>query len=658
MKYRHLSEKEIQELKSRGCSSEEWSRISVNDDFVSCSISNVWFSGDIKLGSFTKKIDLPGGIQKSSGIYNSSIHNCTVGDNCLISNVGMLANYKIENDVIIENAGSILVNGKTSFGNGVELEILNEGGGRELKIYDKLTAQTAYMIVLYRHDQKLISNLHHLIDEYTAAKVSDMGLIQAHSFISNTTSIINVNAGPYTTISGAAKLENGSIISCAEAPIFIGTGVCASKFIIQSGSKVDNFVILDKCFVGQSVTLGKQLSAENSAFFCNCEGFHGEAVALFAGPYSVTHHKSTLLIAGLFSFYNAGSGSNQSNHMYKLGPLHQGILERGSKTGSFSYMLWPSKVGAFSAVIGKHYINFDSSDLPFSYISEENGKTILTPAMNLLTVGTKRDCEKWPARDKRKDPEKLDIINFDLFNPYIVGRMYRGMKILQDLYASAAKEQEFVNYNGLHINRLMLRTGTKYYEMGIKIFLGKALMNILDKLEFSTFEELKAGLDSNEGLVSEWVDLCGMLLSKENLNGIIDRVSTGGIKNIQELSESLHAVNAKYTYEEWHWAAKLIESRISKPIADITAGELVQIIKDWKENSIKLNNMVAKDAMREFDPLSKIGFGIDGSQNEKDEDFTAVRGTYEGNKFVKQLSKENAETEARAEKYIGVINKL
>ena len=49
---------------------------------------------------------------------------------------------------------------------------------------------------------------------------------------------------------------------------------------------------------------------------------------------------------------NAGSGSNQSNHMYKLGPIHQGTLERGAKTTSDSYILWPARVGAFSLVMG------------------------------------------------------------------------------------------------------------------------------------------------------------------------------------------------------------------------------------------------------------------------------------------------------------------
>jgi hypothetical protein len=115
------------------------------------------------------------------------------------------------------------------------------------------------------------------------------------------------------------------------------------KFIVCSDSVVTESTIVDKCFVGQGCYLGKHYSAENSLFFANCGGYHGEACSIFAGPFTVTHHKSTLLIAGIYSFMNAGSGSNQSNHMYKLGPIHQGIMERGSKTTSDSYLLWPAQ---------------------------------------------------------------------------------------------------------------------------------------------------------------------------------------------------------------------------------------------------------------------------------------------------------------------------
>lgn len=75
----------------------------------------------------------------------------------------------------------------------------------------------------------------------------------------------------------------------------------------------------------------------------------------------------------MFSFLNAGSGSNQSNHMYKLGPIHQGVVDRGSKTTSDSYILWPAHIGAFSLVMGRHVSHSDTSRLPFSYLIENAG---------------------------------------------------------------------------------------------------------------------------------------------------------------------------------------------------------------------------------------------------------------------------------------------
>ena len=291
-----------------------------------------------------------------------------------ISEVKNLTNYFIAENVAIENVGSLVMKGESTFGNGTEIEVLNEGGGRELPIFDRLSSQIAYLTVLYRHDKDFTGKLLGMIRDYSESKRSARGRIESGARIQDTLIIRNVSVGAYTTISGACLLEEGTITSCKEAPAFIGEGVIAKKFIILSGSRVDSGALIDKSFVGQSVKMGKQYSAENSLFFANCEAFHGEACSIFAGPYTVTHHKSTLLIASLFSFFNAGSGTNQSNHMYKLGPVHQGILERGSKTGSFAYLLLPCIVGAFTVVMGKHYANFDSSDFPFSYITEGKGQ--------------------------------------------------------------------------------------------------------------------------------------------------------------------------------------------------------------------------------------------------------------------------------------------
>jgi hypothetical protein len=247
--------------------------------------------------------------------------------------------------------------------------------------------------------------------------------------IKNADVIKNVRIGDYCSINGASRLENGSINSNEAAPVLIGANVICEDFIISSGSSVTDGTTLSRCFVGQACLLGHNYSASDSLFFSNCQGENGEACAIFAGPFTVTHHKSTLLIAGMFSFMNAGSGSNQSNHMYKLGPIHQGTLERGAKTSSDSYILWPARVGAFSLVMGRHVNHADTSDLPFSYLIEQDNTTYLVPGVNLRSVGTIRDAQKWPKRDKRTDPNRLDFINYNLLSPYTIQKMMKGRQI-------------------------------------------------------------------------------------------------------------------------------------------------------------------------------------------------------------------------------------
>ena len=56
---------------------------------------------------------------------------------------------------------------------------------------------------------------------------------------------------------------------------------------------------------------------------------------------------------------------------------------------------------------------------------------MLIPGMNFFTVGTMRDGEKWPTRDKRKNSDKLDLIIFDVLSPYIGQKMIRGGRCLQ-----------------------------------------------------------------------------------------------------------------------------------------------------------------------------------------------------------------------------------
>lgn len=652
MSYRNLQKEETDALTRQGCLSEDWSQVLVAHDFNSNYVHQVRFEGDVRLGIFNGQSVRAGNLSRSSGLYSSHIKNCEIKGEAYLSGVGLLANYLVENEVIIENVSSMTTEGETTFGGGTEIEVLNEGGGREIPLFDQLSSQIAYLMANYRHQAEMIAWLKALILKYTDTFKSGRGTIQSGCSIRNAGVIRNVRFGPMVEVSGAELLEEGSVIGCPEDPVSIGEGVIARNFIILSGSQVNSGAVLDKCFVGQGVRMGKQFSGENSLFFANCEAFHGEGVSLFAGPYSITHHKSTLMIAAMLSFYNAGSGTNQSNHMYKLGPLHQGILERGSKTGSFSYLLWPSRIGAFSVVMDKHGSNFDTSWFPFSYITLEGGRSMLTPAMNLFTVGTKRDSQKWPNRDRRKDPNKLDILNFEVLSPYIVGKIIRGSELLQELLDQASAEQKIVTFNGIGIKRLLLKTCRKYYQIALKKYYGDQLLSHLTDKSFENIEDLRSLFSVNQVSGEKWIDISGMLAPSASIDEIVEDLKNHQIDSIEKLSERLKIVHDSYHELAWGWYAQTLKSQLSINLDQITPGQLIEIIRDWQINSTKLNNMILKDAQKEFDSASRIGFGVDGDEETRDADFAAVRGTYEENEFIQKLKAENEEIENKAHFWI------
>jgi hypothetical protein len=643
--YRPLTAAEVAALEAGGSWAEDWSGVRVAEGFSPCAVRRCSFTGQVRLGAFGPAVAVPGG-SLPSGVRDSTLSNCAVGDGALVQGVGLLSDYDVGPGGCLLNCSRVSMDGESSFGNGVSIEVLNEGGGRELKVFERLSAQLAYLAVCYRHRPKLVAAIDRMAEQWAAKRMSARGSIGAGARVAGCGTLQCVAVGPAATVDGAVLLRNGTVCSRPEARTTVGAGVTAIDFIIGTGSTVDGGAMLSRCFVGQGCRIGRQFSAENSAFFANCEGFHGEAVAVLAGPYTVTHHKSTLLIAGMFSFYNAGSGTNQSNHMYKLGPLHQGVVERGSKTGSFSYLLWPARVGPFSVVIGKHYANFDSRNLPFSYVDEEDGRTVISPALNLFTVGTRRDGDKWPVRDRRTDPERLDLINFPVLSPLTVGRLMVGLAEITALYDAAPREQTYVTYRGASIRRLLCRTARKHYALAVKLYLGSILADRLEAADDLTAPDGAAG-------AGEWVDLLGLLAPKSEVEAFCDAVESGEVAGLAAAEGRLTAMHAAYAACEWAWAVEAWRQTAGKAPAEMTPEELAAAVGEWRDAAVKLNNMVLGDAEKEFVETSRIGFGVDGDESVRDADFESVRGTYDANKFVRQLREESEQIKARAERLIG-----
>lgn len=636
-----MTEDEILRLKSQSCLADDWEKVRVADGFSTEFVHHTRFSGEVKLGVFQGEFILPGGICKHSGLRHVTLHNVTVGDNCCIEHIqNYIANYEIGHDTFIENVDILLVDGVSRFGNGVEVSVLNETGGREVVITDKLSAHLAYIMALYRHRPELTARLKEIADYYSDKHAAAVGTIGSHVTILNTGSVRNVRVGDYACISGACRLSNGSINSNEAAPVRVGDGVICDDFILSSGSHVDDGAMLTRCFVGQACKLGHNYSASDSLFFSNCQGENGEACAIFAGPFTVTHHKSTLLIAGMFSFMNAGSGSNQSNHMYKLGPIHQGTLERGAKTTSDSYILWPARVGAFSLVMGRHVNHSDTSNLPFSYLIEQNNTTYLVPGVNLRSVGTIRDAQKWPKRDGRTDPDKLDFINYNLLSPYTVQKMFKGRETLLNLRHASGELSDIYSFHSAKIRNSSLVNGIRFYEIAIHKFLGNSVIKRLEGIDFCTDDEIRARLVPDTSIGSgEWVDISGLIAPKSEVDALTDAIEQGMVNKLKEINAKFERMHRNYYTYEWTWAYGKLEEFYGVKPENMTAADIIRIVEKWKEAVIGLDRMVYEDAKKEFSLASMTGFGADGSRLEKEMDFEQVRGDFESNPFVTAVLK-------------------
>ena len=633
--FRQLTDKEIATLTVYGCSAENWKQVMVVDNFSPDFVSNVHFSGNIFLGSFQKVFQKEGGLKKHSGVFNSVLHNCTIGNDVYIDKIkNYIANYEIADEAYIENVDLMMVDGLSSFGNGVKVATMIESGGREVSAFENLSSQFAYALILSRHDIEFIQKSEKIISDFVNTKKSEKGKIGYNTIIINCGSLKNISVGSFAKLEGVTFLENGTIVSTKESPTVVGYDVQCNDFIIQSGSSVTDGAMLTRCFVGQGVMIGKQFSAIDSLFFANCQGLHGEAVSIFAGPYTVTHHKSTLMLTAMYSFMNAGSGTNFSNHMYKLGPVHQGVTERGVKTSSGSYIMWPARIGAFSVVLGSHKGNPDISDLPFSYLIENNGESTLLPGINLHSAGTIRDVQKWPKRDLRKGTNHLDLICFDFLSPYTINKALKGIDVLSGLLKNMDETASFVWYQNCKIKRSSIKKGIELYEMAVSVFLGNVLIKRMNSSDINSIESLFS-TTSDVGK-AEWMDMAGLFAPKSEIEKLMQRIKTQNIC-IDNINVAFETIHANYDEFSWNLTTEILSKKLGKPVQNINAKDLIDVLTAWEKAGLTFDDLILRDAKKEFSSISRVGFGLDGDELIRNADFEATRGTFDDHSFVKDV---------------------
>lgn len=547
LKRRPLEWWERRKLESNGCRSTDWNAVRISDSTDLDSVRNVDFSGAVSIGI----------VREAAGsvIENARLENVMVGDYATIRNIGIaIRNCAIGKNARVEATALVEFEPESLCGIGTEVEVLDETGSRSVVIYPGLSAQVALLMAREPKWAKL--HFRPIIEEHLETLLPTHAIGEG-AVVEGCGILRNVSVGKEVKVTGASRLSNGMIINNA-APgrcfAMVGNKVDAENFIIEDGA-VDSGAIIRNCYVGQGAIVEKGFSAHDSLFFANCSLENGEACALFGGPYTVSMHKSSLLIGCQTSFMNAGSGTNQSNHMYKLGPVHWGILERGVKTSSDSYLMLGAKIGAFSLLMGQHKTHPDSSQFPFSYLfGDDRGATVVVPGVMLKSCGLLRDEKKWPARDRRLK-RKLPIhdrIVFDVLNPTTVDRMLSASDVIETLLSHPADDDRYIRYRGMKFSRASLDRARHLYELAIYKYLD-------ERVSDDGFP-----VPSDEWAAPpEWVDIAGLPVTRATLR---EAMKASSLKEMEKVFDNafLHYRDIERNWialrfpERWHRSKEVI----------------------------------------------------------------------------------------------------
>lgn len=618
---RTLTPSEITRLEENRCHAEDWQKITVGENFSADRLYDVQFIGECSIGSNSDTVTTDMGFELPTGIRHARIINSTIGDNTLVENVSaFICNADIGDNCIVNNVSVIQTTEGTTFGQGNTISVMNEAGEGNVVLYSGLTSQIAALTVLppclgeqYDDGDATIEArrqakdaVRRMVMEEVMSRMPKRTLIEDNVRITDTIEITNSWITQWTEVRGAQRISETTLWSRQDNSVFVGAGAILDGCIVTLGSSVSNNAIAKNCFIGENSTLTDGFSATDSLFFANSYMANGEACAAFCGPFSVSHHKSTLLIGGMYSFYNAGSGTNFSNHAYKMGPIHYGIMERGAKTASGAHILWPAHIGAFTMCMGKIATHPDTSALPFSYVIGDGTDTYIVPARNIATVGTYRDAAKWPRRDMRPQGSRRSMVDTEWLNPSTMTKVVEAKVTLEALRDQKGARDVYETADGSLIKRSALEKGISLYTLAIKLYLDRHLLSADEEADYNTsFDDTPASQTFGRPLsrgASLFADLSGMQISNASVMRIVDAITSGDIDTTEDLMAGI------CRYYDGGSLDTAIDRKLALRIADaiygwnsMDADDRRRLIGSCHEARHEWYDMIRRDAEREYE---------------------------------------------------------
>ena len=314
-----LSAEQIARLRTQGCDASNWSNIHVTEGFDARTVSETHFEGRCVLGALSETHRLASGVRFPSGIHNATLIECEVGNNVLIRDVSLLANYVIGHGAVVCGVNEMIAAANATFGNGTEIALGIETGERAIRAYAELDFSLANRLARAAPGSELRRAYDELLGRYLEAIALRKGYVGPGASIRVCRRLSDVFIGEAAVIEGATAIVNATILSNREEPARIGDGALVRNSLIQWGCEVTTGAIVESSVLTEHSHVERHGKVTHSLLGPNTGVGEGEVTSALLGPFVGFHHQS-LLIAALWpeGKGNVGYGANVgSNHTSK-----------------------------------------------------------------------------------------------------------------------------------------------------------------------------------------------------------------------------------------------------------------------------------------------------------------------------------------------------
>jgi hypothetical protein len=194
--------------------------------------------------------------------------------------------------------------------------------------------------------------------------------------------------------------------------------------------------------------------------------------------------------------------------------------------------------------------------------------------------------------------------------------------------------------------------------MAIWKFLGNSIITRLQNGKFKNDSEIQKALQPDTPFgKGHWVDLSGLICPYEALDKLLSSIENSELISLEEVNSALAVLHKNYYNYEWTWTTDAFTEFYGKSITQFTAVDVIEIVEKWKKSVLEMDRFLYEDARKEFSMSKMIGFGVDGTNGAREEDFAQVRGEFANNKTVVAICEHMEKKEKLGNEIIALMQK-